>query len=212
MKNIFYLFCIAILMSSCSFEQKIHFNNDWSGDAQLVMDFSAMVAVMPPDSTGENPLSEMTDSFSEMQERLEAISGVSEVSIDIDKEGGKYDINFDFASIEALNKALSGGGDMSNLLSNKEHTSFQLKGNNKLIFEVPNMSDLGEDKEIDTSQLGQAGQLMRYKIDFSFDRDVKKIKTKNGGVIKGERVIQDVGIDSMMDPKFKGAIQISLGK
>ncbi|MGB0521396.1 MAG: hypothetical protein ACPGJS_00480 [Flammeovirgaceae bacterium] len=217
MKPLIYLCCIVLFASSCSFDQEIHFNKDWSGNAAFMVDLSTMMAMLPPDTTGGGlggPTESLTKGFTEMEEEFSKTEGISNVEVEEDKELGKMQIKFDFASIDALNNCLQGEGDMGAVLSNKDHVFFRVKGKNKLIYEVPKMGESLKEEEpnMNLDQMAGMAAMMRYHLKLTFDRKVKKASSDNQYTKQTKSVEQDFGLDALMKEGFNGTIEVTLGK
>lgn len=214
MKQFFYLCAITLLVFSCTFEQKIHFNKDWSGDAAFILDMSAMKDLVPPDSTdnGQNPMKSMEESFAKWQDQLSAMEGISDVEVDINDDAGKYKIEFEFASVEALNNCMKGENDMSSKFTNKSGTYFSVKGKNKLIVEIPKMDGGNPDGVDNVEQMGDMANMFKYLVHISFDRKVKKAISGNDIKVKNKHIEQEFTIKDLIEDDFSGLITITLGK
>lgn len=84
------------LVSSCAFQQEIHFNEDWSGNVKYTIDLSAMKALTdgmedPEGSEEEEPESLIEkDDMQSALESLEQIEGISNAYAIEDEELGIY--------------------------------------------------------------------------------------------------------------------------
>ena len=207
------LFCLVLFASSCTLEQDIHFNKDWSGNAKYTLDLSAMTQLMGNDSVEtENPLNSIKESFMTMKEGIEKSIGISNVSLQNDEDQGIYSILFDFTTVEALNNCLKGNGNSNNMFKNKKHVFFQQKGKNKLLFEAPSMNSVKKESEFKAEDLGNMAYLIKYNIKFSFDRKIKKINSKLNSKKGYQTANIELTIDQLMKDDFDGIMEITLAK
>jgi hypothetical protein len=218
-----YILAAALLFitSACTLEQHVHFNKDWSGSITYKIDMSGMQALMGDSAGGEGSQSMLSDpavqtSIDEMRD----MEGISNVRIDEDTVNGIYTIGFDFANLERLNEGMAGanlteragnpaaktGADQS------DHQYFVLKGK-KLIFQMPTPAP-SEEEEAATEDMGEMGEMMRYNLKITVDKDkeIKKIKASNDAKVieYGRGVELDVSLTKLTDPEFKSKIEMTV--
>ncbi|MCE3294854.1 MAG: hypothetical protein K0R65_568 [Crocinitomicaceae bacterium] len=162
MKNAFYTSLLLLLFASCTANQKVKFNKNWSGSVETTVDFTDLYKTM-----GDEPsptLMEDTSNIRKM-DRLKRIKGISKVKVE---SRGRYVtvLSYKFKNLEALN--LSG-----NLLYNDVDymkTTFFKVENNELFFSFPNQEEMGSD------DLGM-GDLFFYNLEIETEGPVREAFT-----------------------------------
>jgi hypothetical protein len=105
---------LAFALTSCSIQEDIHFNKNFSGKMGYTVDFSSMMQMsqMMKMQQGDSASMEIPDFKNEMKGdeikaafgMMNSIEGISNTTSDFD-EAGKLSLSFDFADLKALNKA-----------------------------------------------------------------------------------------------------------
>lgn len=196
------------LMTSCAFQQEIHFNKDWSGNVKYTIDLSAMKALMDDIEDSEDSEEEEEeepksliekDDMQSAVESLEKIEGISNAYATEDEENGVYTFGYEFKDIDALNRALQEGDVLSATLPNNDGQVFELKGS-QLTYQLP---PIVEDSETQDMVLAM-GESMEFKLIFTFDRTVKKVKMINSEISVSSNdynVTWDVDVNEMFQPQ-----------
>jgi len=217
MKRILFCLTIAVslLITSCSLNQHIHFNKDWSGSLSYDIDMSSMKDMMGADTTGGGLGSMLGDSgeFTESMDALKASPGLSNIIVKEDTANGTFHIGFDFTDLAVLNEVMSGSGLGSlstDTEKSKEHIYFALK-KNKLTYKMPPMDNSS------TEEMGQMEGIMNmvtFELKISFDKQVKKIKSKTTASISKNKkeVIWKPSLDKLSKGEAGNEILIVLGK
>jgi hypothetical protein len=122
MKNVFRRFyslfiiaALAICLTSCfDLKEEISINSDGSGSFIQTIDLGdnpmmQMALNMQNDSTqdADNGMNKMDSTMQETKEKLSKIKGISNVRTATATEGLKYTIMYDFADVDALNRAVN---------------------------------------------------------------------------------------------------------
>lgn len=204
-------FIVAILvlgLSGCTIHEKIHFNNDFSGSCEYMIDFTMITAMVENDSSSNTDNEEMREGLTELQTKMEQIEGISEVKFDADLESGIVRINYNFENTNALNEALSMEGyDMDDPTANSRQ-KYSAK-RNKLIMEFYTVNnDSIEDEAFSMMSM------IEYVFEYSFDRGIKDFEcnrddfvfTQEGNVIKQEGNFDDL---MKMPEKVKCTIKLN---
>ncbi|MFT7613455.1 MAG: hypothetical protein ACI9J3_002429 [Parvicellaceae bacterium] len=214
------LFCLTIvvtlLVSSCSIKQHVHFKNDWSGSLSYDIDMGSLQDMMGGDSTaGAGIGSVLGDSgeFTTAMEALKVSPGLTNIVVEEDTVKGTFHIAFDFADLATLNDVMSGSGLGSLSTStneNSDHTYFLLK-KNKLTYKMPPM-DQTSDEEM--GQMDGMMSMITFELNISFDKKVKKIKSKTNAVISStnKEVIWKPDFEKLSKGEAGNEIQIILEK
>lgn len=169
---------IILLSTSCSFQQKFHFNNDWSGSSELKIDMSQMIALSGGvGGAEEDSLDLFSDFKSENSlEDLGKIPGITNVRMDENSKKGIFILTYNFENIDALNKSMASSDVLSGASSEKDHNYFSVK-KNKLIYQMKTMD---EEEEVDgMKEVKEMKEMFKYDLIFSFEKSIKKIKSKN---------------------------------
>lgn len=216
LKRYSWIFAV-ILLASCSIQEEIHFNKDFSGKVSYTIDLSSMMsmakAFAEQDSSGESQTEDMDIPIEQMEETLgkvQDIEGISNFESNSD-EKGIVKFSFDFANLDALNEAYNkandsdgfGGfpsmGGMGTEMEEEEEstpsapkefiTHFAKKG--KSLVYVPRKGiDSKEDENPEAAQMAkQMGDMLKLDIKFTFDRRVKKVDAQGMAVYSDENSI-----------------------
>ncbi len=199
---------ISFVFVSCTIEQNYHFNEDFSGSSETVMDFSLIMS-MAPDSTKE----EMGEIFeeadiTELTEKFESTEGISNHAIS--ENDGKVQMKFDFTSIETLQNFCSSTGDNSIGELSNSNANWSLNGKKLTIDFTPDgdiMKELREDENMktldgDNEGLDSMDEMLTFNVKLSFDKKIKKVSSKMGVWDKEKNTVEfSFGIKEMMDEK-----------
>ncbi|MGV3630321.1 MAG: hypothetical protein ACO1O6_03905 [Bacteroidota bacterium] len=180
MKNL--LLSLILLTASCTANQKVKFNKNWSGSVETTVDFTDLYKSMGEE--GAPALMDDTSNINKM-DRLRKIKGISRVRVEA---RGNYVtvLSYKFKNIEALN--LSG-----NLLYNDVNyikTTFFRVENNELYFSFPNQEEMG------TDDLGM-GDLFFYNLEIETQGPVREAHT---------------GCDTLVQTNSKVVVKTSLSQ
>lgn len=162
---------LLFLISSCTIKEEFHFNEDFSGYYSFDFDYSALLALDTSGSAGE----EMSKGYDEMEEELKKIDGISNIIIVSDDVLGKVLVAYDFASIDAINKA-----NYNN--ESQRYTKFFIRSGKKLSFVSDFSEELDEykDPSMNDEELVQnIENFVDYTMTISFDRSIKVIDMQN---------------------------------
>jgi hypothetical protein len=192
MKKLFPALCIALIVSftSCiTIEESYTFKSNGSGSMKYTIDMSEMSSLlaMAEEEEGANPMGQDL-SFVEIAEKLNEIQGISGAEAIEDKENYLYGLNFKFADLNALNRALN-----KILIDDTEadiHTFFKetdgVITRTHLMTKDMNTSDLlGDDESSEYAM--QIMESMSYRLKFEFKKPVKAIYSSASAEIGGKK-------------------------
>ena len=217
---------LMIILQSCSVYTKVHFNKDYSGTYRTEIDMEELMAMAAMfDTTGTldqaDMMLELFNSLDSMgfTEQWDEMEGISNIYFEPIADKGIV-IEYDFANIAVLNKSINSMQEtmnMDNMMGDQpmnvsptppsDHESFRLD-KKTLSYTAPenegsplgDMGDLGDmgGSEMD---LAQIGEMFTMKMEFTFDRKIKKVEAENMTIEKQEKqkVSATVDMDKMMD-------------
>ena len=209
---------IAIIISSCSIKQNIHFNNDWSGSLKYDIDMGSLKSMLDDDTTGTagNLGSMMDGDFGETIKELQASSGLTNIIVTEDTIKGTIHMSMDFKDLETLNEVMSGTGlgNVTGESSVENHVYFKLK-KNKLTYAIAPVEPNSKGG-LSGGMEGVEGMMsmMKFQLTFSFDREIKKVKTKTTASKSGSNneVVWNPDFQKLANGKIVGNIIIVLEK
>ena len=177
------LIMATLMLSSCfTVVEHIKINNDGSGKVTTTIDMSEMMGMLSmfmPDSLKES-FSEIDQMMSNDTDIYGGMRGISNAKTFSDSDY-VYNVSYDFADADALNRAMSLGSDNTGL--GKGKTKFKIK--NKRICrstsyeEDPDspLNDLGLDGE-EGNELMSMVNMPTYRVVYELPRKAKKVKVK----------------------------------
>jgi methionine synthase II (cobalamin-independent) len=202
--KLFYTFFALLAIVACTVQTNIHFNEDFSGNIEYVIDMSEAAAMLDDTAKTESIFEE--EDMQEAVEDLKNMEGVTNVQTNEDLNNAVYKLSMDFNSIETLNKILSEGdpvsgfyGDLDNTEEN-QNLHFEQK-KNKLYIHMMDLSELQkefQESSEEESYMG-AGELFTYQLNFTFEKEVKKIKTKGIATQSGDKVQFSLNMDQLIE-------------
>jgi hypothetical protein len=177
MKNIIYILIILLGLGSCTIHENIHFNKNFSGKASYIVDFSAMMTMIPEDSLKNLDDAEIDAIFEEIENLYYGIDGISDFKYEFEMENGIARYSFDFDNLEALNKTYDvdqfdeemplGDSPLRKHFSGKK---------NKLTVEL-----IADESSID--EMDEMAEMMLMMFDtkhqYTFETGIKKMKSKD---------------------------------
>lgn len=152
---------------------------------QYTIDMSEMSSLLEM-AQEEQDFSDSAIPFSEIQPRLESISGVSNIKVDEDKESYVFTISFDFRSISVLNKALSA------MLNQGQGEQEYFRKEGKVLTRTHLLSDSFDTNELldDEETASYAMNFlssMSYKMKFQFKKPVQAVYSAADIAITGKK-------------------------
>ena len=182
MKALIYV-ALCLFVASCSIQQHVHFNEDWSGNVEYKIDLSGLKEMMEAaeDSTGAVDYLNDPELATSLKE-LEKMEGLSNVQIH-QSESGLVSLSYDFATMEALNNSLNSTNVMEGNEKGMETPLFTLKGHT-LTYELPTTA--AEESEESVTGL----EMIEYSLIFSFDKKIKKLKEGEGATLTNEHTME----------------------
>jgi uncharacterized protein YcfL len=198
MKHLLYIFLTSLLAASCTLEQQVHFNSDWSGNSKMIIN-SSLMKEFEMDST-----SAQDSSMIKTSQDLDEIDGVTNVELYDDKNGDMV-VSYDFRDIRVLNASMHTSESAPSV--DEEYDYFELRGNT-IIYKMP---PLGVDStEIAAFKL--MSDMIKYKLTLTFDKKIKKLKATNGATIGDDKksVIWEPTILSLVNGDIDPTIEVTL--
>lgn len=190
MKNILLLISASlVLFYSCTTQQKVTFNSDWSGKVVTAIDMTAVLN-LADEGEIEDSSSIFGDSNSAFKiESLRQISGIKNVKVDSNASYFGI-ISYEFNDISALNA--SAYLFSQEVLFDPMHTFFKLNGKNELEFSLPRLKKDGEEDS--------AGMLnlFVYQLDLEFPREIKYFTSESDSTVKDQKKLSIVSNLSLM--------------
>lgn len=211
-KKLILVAIIALVLNSCTVYRTINFNDDRSGSMESKIDMTGVMSMMG--SEGVGGMGNMGDMSQVEQSKalLQAIPGISNVNVTYDTTGILY-TNYNFASVDALNKAMGAGGNNMNMFGaaeggdgNSGKSKIVYKGK-KFYFEEVDKKTLqsiqkGEKKE----EMAQMEMMMGSSsiiTTITFPTEVKKVSYKNASITNGKTVSYTNTIKEMISKDYK---------
>jgi len=181
-------FVSLFMFTGCiDFLEEITYHKNGSGTYQFTVDMGEMKSLL--DGLGENeseetkdPMKDMGEKFSELEQKLEKIQGVSHFKNINDTSSFVFGFSFDFKNAEALSKALLEQNE-------KLAASSQLFTGSKRLFTRFNKGSMAESmknelagEETDDEQMAMVKSMfgdMKLRTIYHFDRRVKSSSNIN---------------------------------
>jgi hypothetical protein len=218
------------LLAGCTVYNKVHFNRDYSGTFEMIVDLESMLMMASAfDTTNTMDEDELINELQsemnkdEMAAELNAMPGVSNGDLTIDKERGLV-LTFDFEDITSLNNSFSEiqssmdnmGGPMGEVegAEKPKFDAFVLNGKT-LTYRSPPKDPEGENEldllgeEGGEDMMSEIGDFFEMKFEFSFDRKVKSVDAAGMTIVAQEkhRVLADVNMQEVVKD---GAFEINI--
>jgi len=211
------LFVAIVLLASCTVTERIHFNADFSGNYEMVLDMSAMKAFAEiPDSLG-NVQSEPAiprEQLDSMRSEFEKLQGISNLTIN--EADWIYTLSFNFTdpgALDGLNSelGLDGGNETK---PGKPRFSWS---KDKLDFTVDLESLQTATEGAEAGQGGEdAGMNSMFTLStiLSFDRPVESVKSEKATHDKASgEVVVSYNLQEAINSKSKAwNTSIKLGR
>lgn len=202
MKNSFSFLSMVFAMtflSSCVLEQDIHFKEDFSGEYHMRLDMSSFMA-MAGDSAESADTQISTEDFKEMEDKISAIPGIS--NLKTSAEEGVYDLSYNFADLNSVTLAGDKSGEETGGFLN-----FTKKGKKLIINMKPPKK--GEE-EISAEEMESMKDMFTFRYNIKFDKTVSKIKSKFATLNKETNtVVFEFGMAEYFNPKTAWKTEIS---
>lgn len=182
MKHTLFISILFIIATSCTIQQHVHFNEDWSGTMVYHIDFSRTMSIMDDEASSDSSNFNFMDNedFQNGIKELEDIEGIRNVKME-EKDDYNYFISLEFADLQALNTTMTGSNATMGIGSDDESFQyFQIK-KNKLTYAMPN--EVKEMAEDDDGTMEMMSSSIDFQIKFSFEKGIKKIKSDNSATI-----------------------------
>jgi len=173
-------------MPACiTIEESYTFKKNGSGDAKYVIDMSEVASLikMAQEEEGVELGDEMDMAI--FSEKLEGISGISNVSALGTEDEFIFGVSFHFDGISSLNSALNALNSGEDVMSADDHTYFKMDG--KTITRTHKMSQaldldellgsVGEGEEGEMEQMAMFMESMKYKLNMTFKKPVQAVYT-----------------------------------
>lgn len=196
------LFLVSFLSSSCfDIVEEYYISADGSGSMKITMDMQELGEMIKSlgemdEEGGENPMGEFDEVFGggEMAMALQQLDGIHNVQDLSDPDNYLISYKFDFDEVAVINDLMGEGNGFSDMLgmpfgdesaeSNNEPREMILKGKK---FTTKGSSKMPEPKtDEEEGEMGMAMAMLQdatYKVVYTFERDVKKVKKNDNATI-----------------------------
>jgi hypothetical protein len=198
MKHLLYIFLTSLLAASCTLEQQVHFNSDWSGNSKMIVS-SSLMKEFDLDST-----SVQDSTMIKTSQDLDEIDGVTNVELYDDKNGDMV-VSYDFKDLQTLNASMHTSEPAPSV--DEEYDYFEVNGNT-IVCKFPPLRF--DSTEIESFKL--MSDMIKYKLTLTFDKKVKKLKATNSATIGDDKksVIWEPAILSLINGDIDPTIEVTL--
>lgn len=169
--------------------EKVEFDTMNSGTFTLVQDLTEMYKLMGSMGEGEGPTAEeKQEELQKLEEELkpllpllEKIEGISNPTTGHETENFSAFVQFDFASIDALNHGMSVIYSTQLEMEEIPKNTYFKTGRRKIVrTETRDMIDfLREDMQDDSAEAAQFFQTASFELQYSFPKKIKKVTNKD---------------------------------
>lgn len=185
--SIFLIVLVALSTSSCmNIVEKLFFKANGSGTYSMTVDMSGMAEMIKSfggsDDDMAESLNEAESEFSDVIAKLEAIEGISNVEQVSDKENLTFGITYDFASVKALNMALSENyHDEESDGPEVIQKTFYTRSKNSIVRTSvdPMLEAMDELEGEDMMGMEAFFKDMYYEFIMEFERDIKSVSNED---------------------------------
>jgi len=186
---------LFLFLVSCNITQEYTFNKDMSGTSNMEIDISALISFMGNmDSLeNQNSLDSLDESFATVAEEYKKM-GATNVDYGWKNNKTVLFITYDYKDIDMLNKLLS--AESSDLLGSKilgdstQKPHFTKKGNNKLIYDAPEVSN---DTLFNNEDMASMKDYYNYTLKFNFATEIKKLKSEKAELSSDKKSVEFSG-------------------
>ncbi len=205
------------LLSSCTIQENIHFNADFSGNYKIKVDMSALAGfgAAMGDSTATAPESMFTpEQLDSMRMELASVPGITNMSVTEESYVLSMSLDFDkletFASFNAM--------DPNNTAGNANaKPRFEKSGNNLVYnFDADAIKEaMGTASEGDDASMDDMGmnEMFTFQTVLTFEKPVKKVQSKIAELNKEtNEVVFNYNLKDAIEKGNDWKTTISLGK
>lgn len=170
------------IISSCTIKQTINYNDDMSGNNELIIDYGEFMEQMGSlmgDSSGLDKNMDMKEGLGDLAENFKDIEGLTNLTTIQKTEEGLVGFSFNFRDTKSLNEAMSGYLGKHEASNKKKKTpKSYIQKKKKLILNFDNQ-DLGGIKESlgDESMMMMMGSF-NYEFTINFPFEIKHVDNK----------------------------------
>ena len=173
--KISFIILFIALFTSCTIKQEFYFNKDFSGHYSSSIDLSQFIQAMSAMDTTEKGMSHFMDSVNlimdETIDKIEA-NGISNLKSGVNND--VFYISYDFADIDALNKALNDSEMKEIKPENGEFfIYFTRKGKTLIYHGMPKIASSDDQK------IKEMKDYYKYEVRLEFERKIKKSNNPN---------------------------------
>jgi len=204
---------ITLVLNSCTIYRTINFNDDKSGSMENKIDMTSMVSMMGQEGGGMGSMGDMAQ-IEQSKTLLEAVPGITNVTVTYDTTGIMY-TNYNFASVDALNKAMGvGGGNNMNMLGGSTEGTGDTGGKSKIVYKGKKFYMEEVDKKtLQSIQKGEKKEEMAQMemmmgsssiiTTINFPTEIKKVSYKNASITNGKTVSYTTPIKDLISKDYK---------
>jgi len=180
---------LALFTGCFRIVEKVEFDTMNSGTFTLVQDLTEMYKLMGSMGEGEGPTEEDKEQeFQELENELkpllpllENVKGISNATTGHDTENFSAFVQFDFASIDALNQGMSVIYSTQLEMEEIQQNTYFKTGRKKV--ERTDTRDminfLRKDMQDDSAEAAQFFQTASFELQYSFPKKIKKVTNKD---------------------------------
>lgn len=188
------LLFVAFGTSGCfDIEERISLKKDGSGKYTIIMDMSEMGELIASmgGAGGENPLGQMDSAIDETAKRLREAEGISNVVTK--SENYVITVSYDFASLEAINKANEDMQGENPMMMQGEGPTYDLNVRKRIFKRVsPDFADLMGDMGAEEENLEMAKMMLgsaSYTTVYEMPGRVKKMSNKDAVIGEDKKTV-----------------------
>jgi hypothetical protein len=213
-KNILFVTLLAGILSGCSIQQIITFNDNYSGNYNFKMDMSKGMAMMESFGDSTNNKDDNTEEmFLNIESYLDSIStsipGISNIQNLTNDSAYLISFSYDFADVKTLNTGLLTNPLFESMKATSESGDWvEVKGKN-VLFYIPKMegsltgdSDTASTENMEMGDMMKGQFMINSKLVFK-DKVIKKVKYDNSYTVSEDK--HEISVDKDMmelsDPK-----------
>jgi hypothetical protein len=195
---------LGLLLASCSIQQQVHFNKDFSGTTTISVQMGNMMNMAK--SLSKDSTEGRSFDFEKDVKELESLTGISNVKFKKDNEGNVM-VSYDFADIETLNKTF-GRTSINAPENDPDFKAFEVRGK-KLTYHAP--KSYGMDVAEKEGNMDMLKNMLDYKLIFSFDRKIRKVDNKSATISEDKKSLTIEGnMDEMMSKSVDLGMTVKL--
>ncbi|MEM9023334.1 MAG: hypothetical protein AAGB22_06315 [Bacteroidota bacterium] len=192
-------------LASCSINQDVSFNKDFSGQYAMKIDLSGAIGMLGEE--GKDKMKPTGKDSVEIAEKIEALGQIEGITnVKMISENAVLGYTFDFANLDALNSAIAEQGFLKQSNPSMDRQQKFVRKGKTFKYEVPNRPNEGEEKEseelsAEMEQVMAMAKMMEVNFTFHFAQKVKKFDNKSAVLIDDGKGLKIAGTLEDLDNK-----------